>query len=38
MREPTLAERIADELAQRIIIGDLKPGERLRQEVFAHGC
>lgn len=36
MRGPTLAERIADELAQRIIIGDLKPGERLRQEVFAH--
>lgn len=36
MREPTLAERIADELAQRIIVGALKPGERLRQEVFAH--
>lgn len=36
MREPTLAERIADELAQRIIVGQLKPGERLRQEVFAH--
>ena len=36
MREPTLAERIADDLAQRIIVGQLKPGERLRQEVFAH--
>lgn len=36
MREPTLAEKIADELAHRIVIGDLKPGERLRQEVYAH--
>lgn len=36
MREPTLAERVADILAQRIIIGDLKPGARLRQELYAH--
>lgn len=35
MREPTLPERIADVLAQRIIIGEFKPGMRLRQEVFA---
>jgi len=36
MREPTLAERVADTLAQRIIVGELKPGTRLRQEVYAH--
>lgn len=36
MREPTLAERIADTLAQRIIVGDLPPDTRLRQEVFAY--
>lgn len=36
MREPTLAERIAETLAQRIIVGQLQPGERLRQEVFAY--
>lgn len=36
MREPTLAEKVADELTHRIIIGELKAGERLRQEVFAH--
>ncbi|MEG2312370.1 GntR family transcriptional regulator [Brevundimonas sp.] len=31
-----MAERVADTLAQRIIIGDLKPGTRLRQELYAH--
>ncbi|WP_406851850.1 GntR family transcriptional regulator [Brevundimonas sp. BH3] len=36
MREPTLAEKVADELTHRIIIGQLKAGERLRQEEFAH--
>lgn len=36
MREPTLAERIADTLAQRIITGEIAPGTRLRQEEFAH--
>jgi|APCry1669190288_1035285.scaffolds.fasta_scaffold24907_2 DNA-binding GntR family transcriptional regulator len=32
----TVADRIADELAHRILVGALKPGERLRQEAFAY--
>ncbi len=36
MREPTLAEKIADTLIHRIITGELAAGERLRQEVYAH--
>jgi DNA-binding GntR family transcriptional regulator len=35
MREPTVADRIAAALAHRIIIGDLAPGERLRQDALA---
>jgi DNA-binding GntR family transcriptional regulator len=32
----TVADRIADELAHRILVGILPPGERLRQDVFAY--
>ncbi len=35
-RATTVADRIADALAERIVTGALAPGARLRQEVFAH--